>query len=142
MRALFDGSPETTPREETVMGQETSLSRPQTDENPPQVEPDGSNAPRASVTYSCGGCDNRWPGVSRCHCAQCHQTFAGAALFDRHRRDVKGVGTCFDPETLFTETKPPKPYVRSREMYLTNGIWQSVETPTVKVAPARRLREA
>lgn len=53
--------------------------------------------PSRAITYSCGGCDTRWAGVSRCHCAGCHETFSGLELFDRHRRDVRGTPTCLDP---------------------------------------------
>lgn len=89
---------------------------------------DPRNSPSTSGSYTCGGCNNRWNGISRCHCAAagCHQTFGGIGLFDRHRRDVKGVGTCLDPETIVS------PKTGEREMYLTNGIWQSVEAPAVR----------
>src|SRR5690348_3366912 len=47
--------------------------------------------------HTCRGCDARWGGFNRCHCAACHRTLSGPSLFDRHRKDVRGVGTCFDP---------------------------------------------
>lgn len=43
--------------------------------------------------YDCSGCDTRWVGVSRCHCAGCHETFSGATSFTLHRRH----GLCLDP---------------------------------------------
>lgn len=49
---------------------------------------------------TCSGCDNTWTGVTRCHCSGCHRTFAGLTLFDAHRRDIRGQGTCLDPATL------------------------------------------
>lgn len=82
--------------------------------------------------YTCQGCDNRWSGVSRAHCRSCDRTFGGSAMFDRHRRDVKGIGTCLDPEFIvIAETG-------RREMFLTAGLWQSVETPAPKRGPVRR----
>lgn len=81
-----------------------------TDQKPP---------PRQPVTYTCGGCDNRWGGVSRAHCSGCHRTFTGAATFDQHRRDIKGVGTCIDPATLLTKgTQEPTQVFR-------DGLWRS-----------------
>lgn len=81
----------------------------------------------ARTTYTCGGCDNRWSGVSRAHCSACHETFGGAAFFDRHRRERNGVGYCLHPSQI------EKPV-----MYLANGMWQSVENPVKRVAPKRR----
>lgn len=46
----------------------------------------------------------------------------------------EGVGTCCDPEILLTESKDGS---IERAMFLTDGIWQSVETPT---NPALNLR--
>lgn len=100
------------------------------------------NSSTTAVGYSCGGCDNRWSGVSRAHCAQCHRTFGGVELFDRHRRDVKGAGTCLDPESLvFPELRHDgKPAKRGgeREMFLVDGIWRSTETPAVNNLPNRQ----
>ena len=89
-----------------------------------------------SETYglgSCGGCDNRWSGVSRAHCAACHRTFGGATLFDAHRRDG-----CLDPETIMTTPKDGS--APQRAMFLTDGIWQSTETPN-NGAGLRKWRE-
>jgi len=94
------------------------------------VGQDAQNRP--TVTYSCGGCDTRWSGVSRCHCAGCHRTFAGANLFDRHRRDIKGEGLCLDPETIVSKSDHRK---GEREMFLTASLWQGVETPAVRRRP-------
>jgi hypothetical protein len=73
---------------------------------------------RLPVTYTCGGCDNRWGGVSRAHCSGCHRTFAGVDLFDRHRRDIRGVGTCIDPATLTTKAGVAT-------MVFRDGLWRS-----------------
>ena len=83
----------------------------------------GSTAPMR--TYACGGCDNRWPGVSRAHCRSCHRTFAGFGLFDRHRRLDGEEGTCLDPELIVAKNKITK--VEERVMFLVNGIWSAVE---------------
>lgn len=42
---------------------------------------------------SCGGCTNRWTGLSVCHCATCHVTFTSLTAFERHRRH----GQCIAP---------------------------------------------
>ncbi len=94
------------------------------------VGQDAQNRP--PVTYSCGGCDTRWSGVSRCHCAGCHRTFAGANLFDRHRRDIKGESGCLDPETIVSKSDQRK---GEREMFLTANLWQGVETPAPRRSP-------
>lgn len=78
------------------------------------------------VTYACGGCETRWAGVSRCHCSACHRTFAGIGPFDRHRREVRGVGTCLDPELIMVEAADE---TTERAMFLTAGIWSTVENP-------------
>lgn len=84
--------------------------------------------------YTCGGCDSRWSGVSRAHCTGCHRTFGGVNLFDRHRRDVRGEGTCVDPATIVGKESG------EREMFETNGIWQSVETPAERGVALRDWR--
>jgi hypothetical protein len=90
-----------------------------------------------SEIFTCGGCDNRWTGTSRCHCsaAGCHRTFAGLALFDRHRVD----GACVEPETITREPKDGSE--PERVMFLTDGIWQSVEEPATKGESLRLWRE-
>lgn len=94
-----------------------------------------SAGPTGSVTYSCGGCETRWPGVSRCHCSGCHNTFAGIDLFDRHRRLIKDVGICLDPATITS------PKTGEREMYLTNGLWSSVAEPKPRGQHLRKRGE-
>jgi hypothetical protein len=76
------------------------------------------------LTYTCGGCDNRWSGVSRAHCSGCHRTFAGFGPFDRHRRELKGEGICVDPNLIASREHP-----EIRQMFLTDGIWSSVAEP-------------
>lgn len=82
-------------------------------------------------TYSCGGCDTRWPGISRCHCSGCHQTFSGLELFDKHRRERHGDGYCIPPEDVVNREG-------IRQMFITNGIWHGIENPTPRVPPKRR----
>lgn len=48
---------------------------------------------------TCGGCDNTWTGVSRCHCSACHQTFGGISTFDQHRKR----DSCLQAESLGLE---------------------------------------
>lgn len=79
-------------------------------------------------TYTCGGCASRWRGVSRCHCAGCHRTFGGLGMFDAHRRDVKGKGTCLDPEAL--------------GLHLVSDVWQSSDTPRGNADALAAHREA
>lgn len=52
---------------------------------------------RPPVTYTCGGCDHRWAGVSRAHCAACHRTFSGVTTFDEHRKGNRG---CVNPAQI------------------------------------------
>ena len=35
--------------------------------------------------FSCGGCRNRWSGLARAHCPNCHLTFNGITTADKHR---------------------------------------------------------
>lgn len=93
-----------------------------------QGAPKGNGA-RDRVTYSCGGCSARWSGVSRAHCSACHETFAGAAFFDRHRRNRGEEGYCLHPSEI---SKP--------DMYLVSGLWTSVEEMAPRLAPAQRAR--
>jgi hypothetical protein len=93
-------------------------------------------AERIPTTYGCGGCDNRWPGVSRAHCSGCHRTFAAFGLFDRHRRMREEIGSCLDPETITSKSKDGD---ERRVMYLVNGIWSSVEERGESIG--RRMRK-
>lgn len=70
------------------------------------------------VSYGCGGCDNRWRGLSRAHCAACHRTWSTVSGFDKHRRDVNGKGTCLDPAAM--RTKAGEPIFRQDEL----GVWK------------------
>ena len=94
---------------------------------------DGPTAPMR--TYACGGCDNRWPGVSRAHCSACHRTFAGFGLFDRHRRLRGEEGTCLDPEAIVATNKITK--AEERVMFLVNGIWSAVEERAPSIGQRR-----
>lgn len=49
-----------------------------------------------SGSFTCGGCDNVWSGLRRCHCAACHVSFGGLISFDAHRKYNK----CLKPESL------------------------------------------
>lgn len=91
---------------------------------------------RVPPTYGCGGCDNRWPGVSRAHCSGCHRTFAAFGLFDRHRRIRGEVGSCLDPETITATNKDTGE--DRRVMFLIDGIWSSVEERGESIGDRRR----
>lgn len=82
---------------------------------------------------TCSGCDARWTGISRAHCAGCHRTFAGPSLFDAHRRDG-----CLDPETILS--KPKDGSAPQRVMYLVDGLWQTTEERIDHGAGLRKWR--
>jgi hypothetical protein len=101
---------------------------------------DGVSTPQKrsqTVTYGCGGCDNRWPGVSRAHCSGCHRTFAAFGLFDRHRRIRGEVGSCLDPESITARSRGGE---ERRVMFLIDGIWSSVEERGESIGDRRRSR--
>lgn len=79
---------------------------------------------------SCGGCDARWTGVARAHCAACHRTFGGPSLFDAHRRFG-----CKDPAKLRTKKGEPL-------MFLVDGIWQTTPEPSRRAESLRAWRKA
>lgn len=47
--------------------------------------------------HSCNGCQEMWTGSQAAHCAACHRTFCGLALFDAHRMLNGAHGGCRDP---------------------------------------------
>jgi hypothetical protein len=51
-------------------------------------------------------CGARWTGLSRAHCAACHDTFTTVTNFDRHRRN----GRCVDPASV--------------GLIFKNGLWR------------------
>lgn len=73
--------------------------------------------PYVPLTYTCGGCDNRWSGVNRAHCSACHRTFAAPKWFDQHRVNAK----CVDPETIMVTPRDGSPQRRSQAF--RNGVW-------------------
>lgn len=84
----------------------------------PEAPSDRSGARRTTSTgHSCNGCGARWTGLSPCHCGACHRTFAGIALFDRHRDQHGERGHCVDPATI-TKGSP----IEFRE-----GMWRGPE---------------
>jgi len=44
----------------------------------------------------CAGCGQRWYGIDRAHCANCHRTFSDVESFDLHRVDHE----CRNPVAL------------------------------------------
>lgn len=69
---------------------------------------------------TCGGCDATWTGSTFTHCANCHRTFGGVALFDRHRQAYGEHGKCLNPATVFTSQG-------ERLMFCRDGIWRGPE---------------
>lgn len=114
----------------TTTAHSTPTSGPQTDETPLPGMTRPTRPENPADSFTCSGCDTRWRGVSRAHCAACHHTFAGETMFDRHRRDLRGTGICLDPETIRTSTGEPA-------MFLTNGLWQSIANPAPRTAPRK-----
>jgi hypothetical protein len=55
------------------------------------------------LAHGCAGCDARWFGLERAHCAACgmHQTFDDVELYDTHRAG----GGCAPPSTLLGMVK-------------------------------------
>jgi hypothetical protein len=79
------------------------------------------------VTFTCGGCADRWSGLSRAHCGACHRTFNGSGLFDKHRQR----GRCVDPAELLLNSG-------YRAMYQTDGVWSSVEDRQQPTPPRKK----
>ncbi len=48
------------------------------------------------MDINCGRCPKTWRGLSKAHCATCHETFGSVRSFDRHRTN----GHCAEPATL------------------------------------------
>jgi hypothetical protein len=68
-------------------------------------------AQNASPRLSCGGCDETWTGVGRCHCSVCHRTFGGSSGFDQHRSR----GQCHDPAALGMHPNPQGVWIRETD---------------------------
>jgi hypothetical protein len=69
------------------------------------------------LPVTCAGCEHRWYGIERAHCASCHRTFADLDLFDQHRVDH----LCRNPASLRMTRhaksgvwEPRSPAVRNR----------------------------
>jgi hypothetical protein len=74
-------------------------------------------------SITCSGCDTTWTGLAAAHCGSCHETFSGAALFDRHRHARGDHGGCLDPATIINTR------TGERIMYRRDGMWRSPEMP-------------
>lgn len=73
------------------------------------------------ITCRCGA---RWTARTAAHCAAvgCHRTFAGASLFDAHRRSIGDHGACRDPAEIVTASG-------ERVMFYRGGMWRGPEDP-------------
>jgi hypothetical protein len=69
---------------------------------------------RLRDTFTCGGCDATWTGLSVAHCGSCHVTLSGAKLFDQHRRPDRAHGMCLAPAVLRVKAQPCE---------LRGGVW-------------------
>lgn len=91
---------------------------------PGSPETRSDSAPRTSNRYSritCSGCDASWTALNACHCSNCHATFSGVALFDRHRSVAGGEhGSCLPPGRLCATTG-------ERVMFRRDGMWRGPE---------------
>ena len=70
-----------------------------------------------------GACGKSWKqrGNRTGHCAACHETFEGLALFDFHqRRNPDGGVRCVYPGVILWQKKP---------LRLVNGTWRGPEMP-------------
>ncbi|MGH3673766.1 MAG: hypothetical protein ACRDSH_24565 [Pseudonocardiaceae bacterium] len=74
--------------------------------------------------HSCSGCEARWTGSQAAHCAACHRTFSGPALFDAHRVLTGTHGACRDPGSL---TAGPRPDTGEHIAVFREGMWRSPE---------------
>lgn len=71
---------------------------------------------------TCSGCDATWTAMTACHCSGCHRTFAGVALFDRHRSAAGGEhGACLHPGRL-VNANTGAPVAEFRD-----GMWRGPE---------------
>lgn len=73
---------------------------------------------------TCSDCPATWTGLTVCHCSGCHQTFAGAGLFDVHRTQYSEHGTCRRPADMLTTSG-----IRTGEpvMFFREGMWRGPE---------------
>lgn len=76
------------------------------------------------MKITCGGCDATWTGTSICHCGNCHHTFSGLGLFDKHRSQYGDRGACLDPDTL---TIQQGANLGEPLMHYRDGMWRGPE---------------
>lgn len=70
-----------------------------------------------------GACEKTWQqrGNRTGHCAACHETFEGLAVFDAHRRlNDTGTRICTDPALVMFRKEP---------LRLVDGTWRGPERP-------------
>lgn len=69
----------------------------------------------------CAGCADTWTALGAAHCAACHNTFSGVALFDLHRSQYGERGACQDPN----EVRHKK--TGYQLMFFRDGMWRGPE---------------
>lgn len=72
------------------------------------------------MAITCSGCTNTWTGVNRAHCSNCHATFSGPSLFDRHRHNRGEHGGCDDPAGIRAQSG-------ELVMVSRDGVWSGPE---------------
>lgn len=73
---------------------------------------------KPAAPHTCGTCPATWTGIGPCHCSGCHVTFSGVRLFDTHRRVLRGMDTCIEPELIRVSDEP---------LRLVDGVWRAPE---------------
>lgn len=61
-----------------------------------------------------------WTAPGAAHCAGCHRTWSGVALFDRHRTGYGEHGQCQDPAAMLDKSGAPLCEFR-------DGMWRGPE---------------
>lgn len=90
---------------------------------------------KRDVSNSCSACDRTWTALGAAHCAAegCHQTFAGATLFDRHRSLVGDHGCCRNPAEIVDVHG-------QRLMFCIDGVWRGPAMTDQDLAQIRTSR--
>ena len=83
------------------LGDVSGITTPESDQKSPSQRTITQKSP---LPIKCNGCNNRWSGVTACHCAGCHRTFTSLAAFDIHRIG----GQCNDPTTQLDRSGDPR----------------------------------
>jgi hypothetical protein len=99
---------------------------PDTPESGPTATGKAGN--RHPSVIECGGCGERWTGLTPCHCPACHRTFSGITAFDKHRdgNHARGTRHCLDPATM-RSGKGETVLITEERNNWTSPVWRSAE---------------